>query len=205
MFEAAVIAAADAVFYPALGAVSGFGELDGSARGVGGDQLVALARVVFEQGGQLRTGVDIFPADNPHVGRPAGQPITAGAVTHQPGECGDLGVVASVARRVERGLPGGGGDLAGRGAGPVIKVEAHRIVHLIVCPGVQRADVLAQGVGGPRAVTGDQHPATVRRGDPRDRLGQNLDLIRRGPGPARTGRSLITSDSSVLSHQAVKG
>jgi hypothetical protein len=41
-----------------LGAVSGFEELDGSTGGVGGDDLVALAGVVFEQR-QLRAGVRV--------------------------------------------------------------------------------------------------------------------------------------------------
>jgi len=49
------------VFDPGLGAVSGFEELDGSGRGVSGDDLITLARVLLEQR-QLRPGVRVLPA-----------------------------------------------------------------------------------------------------------------------------------------------
>ena len=61
MGQAGVLAAADAVFDSGLGAVSGFAELDLCAGGVGGDDLVALAGVLFEQG-QLRAGVGVLAA-----------------------------------------------------------------------------------------------------------------------------------------------
>ncbi|MGH3594317.1 MAG: hypothetical protein ACRDRF_25275, partial [Pseudonocardiaceae bacterium] len=77
--------------------MSGFAELDVGAGGVGGDDLVALALLLFEQA-QLRTGVGVFAADDdPHVDRPAGEAVPAGAVAQQSGELGDLGVVAGVA------------------------------------------------------------------------------------------------------------
>lgn len=60
--------------------MGGFEELEGSGGGIGGDDLVALARVLFEQG-QLRAGVGVVAADDdPHVGWPAGEAVTAGAV-----------------------------------------------------------------------------------------------------------------------------
>jgi hypothetical protein len=73
--------------------------------------------------------------------------------------------------------------VADHGADALVEVEPDRVVHPITRAGVQRADVLHQGMSGPTPITGDQHPTTVRCGDLRDRLGQHLDVIPRGVGP----------------------
>jgi len=90
--QAGAFRAADLVFDPGLGTVAGPGELDLPAGGAGGGDLVALALVLLEQR-QLRAGVRVLPADDdPHVRRPPGEAVTAGAVPQQPGQLSDLRV-----------------------------------------------------------------------------------------------------------------
>lgn len=61
MAQAGVLAGADAVLDPGVWSVAGFEELGGLGGGVGGQELVAPAVAVFEQG-QLRAGVGLFAA-----------------------------------------------------------------------------------------------------------------------------------------------
>ena len=71
--QAGVLAAADAVLDPGVGAVAGVEERQLPDAGVGGDALVAPA-VAFLEGVELRAGVRAFPADeDPGAGRVVGQ------------------------------------------------------------------------------------------------------------------------------------
>ncbi|MGH3999858.1 MAG: hypothetical protein ACRDTJ_20635 [Pseudonocardiaceae bacterium] len=66
-------------------------ELGGGAGGVGGQELVAPAVVLFQQG-QLRAGVGLFAAaDDAHIGWPAHQLVTTRSCSEQGGELDDAG------------------------------------------------------------------------------------------------------------------
>ena len=71
--------------------------LDLAARGGGGQRLVPVAIGLLEQR-QLCAGLDLLPPhQNPHPGRPRLQPVTTAAVAQQPGDVGDLRVLARLA------------------------------------------------------------------------------------------------------------
>ena len=196
MSQAGAFRAADLVFDSGLGSVAGFEELDLPAGGVGGGDLVALALVLLEQG-QLGAGVGVLPADDdPHVRRPPGEAVTAGAVAQQPGQLGDLRVrprcPVGVQRRGPRRFWQPGQDRAD----PLIEVEPCRVMHLVPGAGAELGDVLDQGVGGSGAVAGEQHPAAVPGGDLRDRGVHDGEVVGGGvtarvPGPQHHRERLI--------------
>lgn len=99
--------------------------------------------------------------------------------------------VSSATWASSRGLPAASsaGAQAVAGTWPITvwtrssKSNPTEVVHLGARRDVQRAEVGNQCVGGPGVIAGDQHPAAVRGGDPRDRLGQDFDVIGGGVGP----------------------
>jgi hypothetical protein len=95
----------------------------------------------------LRRVLDLFPPhQDAHVGRPAVEPVAVGALAQQPGQLGQLRVVAGLAGRIQRRLPSSGGHLPDRDPGPLVEVEPDRVGHRPVRVGVQFPQVLDHGV-----------------------------------------------------------
>ena len=131
--------------------------------------------------------------------------VPAGGVAQQPGELGDLRVRPRRAVGVQGRAPCCLGQVRQDGADP-LSSRARPSSAPGARAGVQRGDVIDQGVGGPGAVAGDQHLAAVLRGDLRDRGVHDGEVVRRWCCcPRSRGCSCTASDSSVLSHQAVSG
>ena len=72
-------------------------------------------------------------------------------------------------------------------ADPLVEVEPDGVMDLAAAAGVQRGDVIDQGVGGSGAVAGDQHLAPVPGRDLRDRGPGHRDMVRGGVAPGVPG------------------
>jgi hypothetical protein len=118
--QAGLFAGADVVFHPGVWSVAGLEELGGGGGCVGGQQLVAPAVEVFEEG-QLGAGVGFFAAaDDAQVLRSVGQLVTVGPFPQQGGELDESGFVEVTRCSVviEDGAPGGCGYPVDGGAFP---------------------------------------------------------------------------------------
>jgi hypothetical protein len=107
MTKSGLLAGADVVFDPGVGAVAGLEELGGLGGSVGGHEFVAPAVDLFEQR-QLRVRVRLLaPADDAHVGWPVRQLVAIGVLPEQGGQLNDpgLGQVAGLAVSVEDSGP----------------------------------------------------------------------------------------------------
>jgi len=127
-------------------------------------------------------------AADSHVRRPVAQFAAAARGAQQPGQLYSgtvevTGIPVTGRTRTASRL----GHLRDRGASAGAEVEPDRVVHLAPRSSVQGGDAADHVQGGAGAVDGDQQATAVPGRDPRDRLGQHLDVIARGvrPGAAR--------------------
>ena len=85
--------------------MAGVEELDLPAGGVGDERAVLPVGVLAELG-RLADRARGASSDDAYVGRPAGQPVAARTVAHDPGQVRHLSGGVDVAVGVHRGTPG---------------------------------------------------------------------------------------------------
>ena len=154
-----------------------FEQLGLPAPGGGRGDLVAEAVELLKQR-QLGAYLDLLPPhQDPHILRPAVEAVTAGALTQQPGQLGDLRVLAGPARGVQRRGPPVGRHLPDCGAHAFVEAEPDRIGHRPARPRIQFRQMVDHVVAGTGAVDGDQQILAPLRRDGGDRGVDDRDVI----------------------------
>ena len=145
--------------------------------------------------------------EDPHCLRPGFQLVAAGPLAQQAGQLGDVrffypagpvraarvaagilgAALADLAPAVDRGFPGGLGDLADRGLLASAERPADGAGDLVAVPGGEPVQLLHQLVAGTGPVAGDHQPPPQRRRERLDRLAQELQVIGGGVGAGRAG------------------